>query len=87
MYVCNALTVAFSHACLEIRWRNEVINSTQNRIYSLKVYRCFENALNLIYPISSLRKTHMALITQQFLVPVSTVSAMNARHNDLPFVP
>ena len=28
----------------------------------------------------------MASITQRFLVPVSTVSARNAWHNDLPFV-
>ena len=35
----NALTNAFSLACLEIRLRNEeAINSTRNRIYSLKVY-------------------------------------------------
>ena len=35
----NALTVAFSLSCLEIRSRNEeVINSTRNRIYSLKVF-------------------------------------------------
>ena len=34
----NALT-AVSLACLEIRSRNEeVINSTRNRIYSLKVF-------------------------------------------------
>ena len=42
----KALTPAFSLACLEIRSRNEeAINSTQNRIYLLKVfyfllYRC-----------------------------------------------
>ena len=35
----KALTAAFSLACLEIRLRNEeAINSTQNRIYSLKVF-------------------------------------------------
>ena len=35
----NALTVAFSLACLEIRSRNEEeINSIQNKIYSLKVF-------------------------------------------------
>ena len=35
----NALTVAFSLTCLEIRSQNEeAINSTQNRIYSLKVF-------------------------------------------------
>ena len=35
----NVLTVAFSLACLEIRSRNkEVINSTTNTIYSLKVF-------------------------------------------------
>ena len=34
----NTLTAAFSVACLEIRSRNEeVINSTRNRMYSLKV--------------------------------------------------
>ena len=37
--------------------------------------------------LSSLRKTCVALIMQRFLVPVSTVSARNAWHNDLPFVP
>ena len=35
----NALTAAFSLACLEIRSRNEeAINSTRNMIYSLKVF-------------------------------------------------
>ena len=35
----NALTAASSFACLEIRSRNEeAINSTRNRIYSLKVF-------------------------------------------------
>ena len=35
----NAPTAAFSLACLEIRSRNEeAINSTRNRIYSLKVF-------------------------------------------------
>ena len=35
----NALTEAFSLACLKIRLRNEeAINSAQNRIYSLKVF-------------------------------------------------
>ena len=35
----NALTATFSLACLEIRSRNgEAINSTQNRIYSVKVF-------------------------------------------------
>ena len=35
----NATTAAFSLTCLEIRLRNEeVINSTWNRIYSLKVF-------------------------------------------------
>ena len=35
----NALTEAFSLACLKIRLRNEeAINSTRNRIYSLKVF-------------------------------------------------
>ena len=35
----NTLTVAFSLACLEITSQNEeVINSTQNRIYLLKVF-------------------------------------------------
>ena len=35
----NALTVVFSLACLEIRSRNEEeINSTQNKIYSVKVF-------------------------------------------------
>ena len=34
-----ALTAAFSLACLEIRSRSEeAINSTRNRIYSLKVF-------------------------------------------------
>ena len=33
----NALTAALSLACMEIRSRNEeAINSTRNRIYSLK---------------------------------------------------
>ena len=35
----NAPTAAISLACLEIRSRNdEAINSTRNRIYSLKVF-------------------------------------------------
>ena len=35
----NALTVALSLVCLDIRSRNkEAINSTRNRIYSLKVF-------------------------------------------------
>ena len=35
----NALTAAFSLACLEIRSRNkEAINSTRNRIYSLRAF-------------------------------------------------
>ena len=35
----NALTAAYSLPCLEIRSRNEeAINSTRNRIYSLKVF-------------------------------------------------
>ena len=35
----NAPTAAVSLACLEIRWENEeAINSTRNRIYSLKVF-------------------------------------------------
>ena len=35
----KALTAASSLACLEIRSRNEdAINSTRNRIYSLKVF-------------------------------------------------
>ena len=38
----NALTATISLACLEIRVRNEeAINSTRNRIYSLKVF-CFQ---------------------------------------------
>ena len=38
MYNKDALTAAFSLAYLEIRSRNEqAINSTRNRIYSLKV--------------------------------------------------
>ena len=38
-YNRNALTAALSLTCLEIRLRNEeAINSTQNRIYSLKVF-------------------------------------------------
>ena len=32
----KALTATASLACLEIRSRNEAINSTRNRIYSLK---------------------------------------------------
>ena len=32
----NTPTAKFSLACLEIRLRNEAINSTRNRIYSLK---------------------------------------------------
>ena len=39
MYNKDALTAAFSLAYLEIRSRNEeAINSTGNRIYSLKVF-------------------------------------------------
>ena len=39
MYNKDALTAAFSLAYLEIRSRNEeAINSTLNRIYSLKVF-------------------------------------------------
>ena len=35
----NVLTAAYSLPCLEIRSRNEeAINSTRNRIYSLKVF-------------------------------------------------
>ena len=35
----NAFAAALSHACLEIRSSNEEeINSTQNRIYLLKVF-------------------------------------------------
>ena len=38
----NDLTAAFSLACLEIRSRNEeAINSTRNRIYSLKVFTSY----------------------------------------------
>ena len=38
-YNKDTLTAASSLACLEIRSRNEeVINSTRNRIYSLKVF-------------------------------------------------
>ena len=38
----NALTAAFSHACLEIRSRNEeAINSKRNRIYSLSFFSSF----------------------------------------------
>ena len=41
LYNKKALTAAFSLPCLEIRSRTkEVINSTQNSIYSLKVF-CF----------------------------------------------
>ena len=45
----------------------------------------FRKALNLIF-LSFLCKTCLASIMQQFLVPVSTVSARNDWHNDLPFV-
>ena len=38
------------------------------------------------FNLSFLRKTCVASITQRFLVPVSTVSAWNAWHNDPPFV-
>ena len=37
------------------------------------------------HPSTSI-KTSVASVTQQFLVPVSTVSARNTWHNDLPFV-
>ena len=38
----NALTTAFSLACLEVRSRNEeAINSTRNRIYSLRFFTSF----------------------------------------------
>ena len=36
--------------------------------------------------LSFLRKTCVTSIAQRFLIPVSTVSARNAWHNDLPFV-
>ena len=38
----NALTAAFSLACLEFRSRNEeAINCTGNRIYSLKIFTSY----------------------------------------------
>ena len=45
-----------------------------------------EKALNLFFLKLSSGKTYVASITQRFLFPVSTVSARNAWHNDLPFV-
>ena len=84
----NALTAAFSLAFLEIRSRNEeAINSTRNRIYSLKVfYFLLYRYRILLYFLSFLRKTCLASITKWFLVPVSMVSTRNAWHNDPPFV-
>ena len=46
----NALTTAFSLACLEIRSRNEeAINSTRNRIYSLRFFTSFFIIVDTFY--------------------------------------
>ena len=51
----NALTASVSLACLETRSRNEeAINSTQNTIYSLKVFLLPTLSTSILFFVSEL---------------------------------